>query len=369
MRRARWLAPWKDSETKPVLYHLVSRVVERRFAFGVEEKERFRTLMRMMERFTGCRVLSYCVMCNHVHILLEVPPMPAGVISDSEFLSRLSVLYGEAFVADIAVQLDAARHEGGLEGGNPERVEEIKGRFTYRMHDLGQFMKGLMQRFSQWFNTKHKRTGTLWEQRYKSVIVESGTAARTMAAYIDLNPVRAGMVEDPADYRWSSYGEAVGGGSKGNGKKAREGLVRAVTSDTDAGFDASKWKEASRRYRRLMGIGLERKTLNAKTDMSAKRGKSKNNAEAMGSGDHETVLPDLSMAKMLRCRVRYFTDGAVIGSKEFVNEVFADGRDRFSERRKDGARRMRGSGKAAAGVLWSSAGFAGGTVSRLLVRN
>jgi hypothetical protein len=52
--------------------------------------------------------------------------------------------------------------------------------------------------------------------------VESGTAARTIAAYIDLNPVRAGMVSDPADYRWSSYGGAVGGGAKGNGKKARE---------------------------------------------------------------------------------------------------------------------------------------------------
>jgi hypothetical protein len=50
----------------------------------------------------------------------------------------------------------------------------------------------------------------------------NGVAARTMAAYIDLNPVRAGMVTDPADYRWSSYGEAIGGGAKGNGKKARE---------------------------------------------------------------------------------------------------------------------------------------------------
>ncbi len=64
-----------------------------------------------------------------------------------------------------------------------------------------------------------------------------------MAAYIDFNPVRAGMVEDPADYRWSSYGEAVGGGPRGNGKKAREGLVRAITSDTDTGFDAGEWKD------------------------------------------------------------------------------------------------------------------------------
>jgi len=186
MRRARWIASWKDSETKPAIYHCISRVVDRRFAFGVEEKEWFRTLMRMMENFSGCRVLSYCLMCNHIHILLEVPPRPKGGISDADFLKRLSSLYGKGFVADVAAQLDVARHEGGVAGGNLERVEEIKGRFDYRMNDLGEFMKGLLQRFTQWFNGRHKRTGTLWEQRFKSVIVESGTAARTMAAYIDL---------------------------------------------------------------------------------------------------------------------------------------------------------------------------------------
>ena len=65
------------------------------------------------------------------------------------------------------------------------------------------------------------------------------------------------------------------------------------------------------------------------------------------------MLPDLKLAAMLRCRVRYFTDGAVIGSKAFVNEAFAAARERFTEKRKDGARRLRGNGKEAAGVLWS----------------
>lgn len=58
------------------------------------------------------------------------------------------------------------------------------------MHDLSEFMKTVLQRFTLWFNRTHQRTGTLWEEGFKSVIVESGTAARTMAAYIDLNPVR-----------------------------------------------------------------------------------------------------------------------------------------------------------------------------------
>jgi len=56
---------------------------------------------------------------------------------------------------------------------------------------------------------------------------------------------------------------------------------------------------------------------------------------------------------MLRCRVRYFTDGAVIGGKSFVNEVFDASRNRFSEKRQDGARVMSGSAKTAAGLLWS----------------
>jgi len=351
--KKRWISPWAESEEKPSIYHCVSRVVDRRFVFGDEERGKFRMFMRMTENFSGCRVLSYCVMSNHFHILLEVPPMPEGGLGDAELLRRLGVFYGENFVKSVADELVAARTEGGVDGGNPERVAEIHGRFTKRMHDLSDFMKTLLQRFTRWFNRTHNRTGTLWEERFKSVIVESGTAARTMAAYIDLNPVRAGMVEDPADYRWSSYGEAVGGGSRGNGKKAREGLVRAITSDTDTGFDAGEWKLASRRYRRLLGMALERKTLNAEVVTSGKMTVSRNDAEAMESGDNQTILPELKMAKMLRCRVRYFTDGAVIGSREFVNDAFAAARDRFTERRKDGARRLRGDAKAAAGVLWS----------------
>jgi hypothetical protein len=219
------------------------------------------------------------------------------------------------------------------------------------MHDLSEFMKTLLQRFTRWFNRTHKRSGTLWEERYKSVIVESGVAARTIAAYIDLNPVRAGMVSDPAEYRWSSYGEAVGGGRKGNGKKARAGLVRACMSHQGAGFEAEKWQEISRIYRRAMGLALGRKRGRA---TPASRGLvTKNSEEMLGSINNETVLPELGMASMLRHRVRYFTDGAVIGSKAFVNEAFAGARERFTAKRKNGARRMRGSGAPAAGVLWS----------------
>lgn len=344
MRRARWLAPWKDSNDKPAIYHCISRVVERRLAFGPQEKERFRVLMRMMESFSGCRVLSYCIMSNHFHLLLEVPPMPlrcegSGIkgLSDQELIKRLSAIYPESTVAHVAVELQNAQASG-----NQSYRDDIHARYTYRMNDLGQFMKTLLQRFTQWFNGRHERTGRLWEDRFKSVIVESGTASRSIAAYIDLNPLRARMVEDPADYRWSSYGEAVGGGTKGGGKKAREGLVRACMSQHGVGFEVEKWKEVSRIHHRNMGYALQR---------GGNHAVAMRDTERDGTDHAEESI--IHFADMLRHRVRYFTDGAVIGSKEFVNEVFSGARERFAPRRRDGARRMRGGGKPAAGVLWS----------------
>lgn len=349
MRRARFLAPWKDSPTKPAIYHCISRVVDRRYVLGDDEREQFRKFMRMQENFSGCRVLSYCIMSNHFHVLLEVPPMPQGGISDEELLKRLRATYSELFVATVANELAEARKEK-----RDAWAAEIHARFTYRMHHLSEFMKTLLQRFTRWFNRSHNRSGTLWEERYKSVIVEDGIAARTMAAYIDLNPVRAGMVSDPAAYRWSSYGEAVGGGAKGNGKKSREGLVRACIGHEGVGFEAERWKDASRIYRRLMGFALEKKKGRAQMKKDRKAVKPEmNTAEMLEAEENGTILPDLKLAGLLLHRVRYFADGAVIGSKAFVNEAFEGARERFTAKRKDGARTMRGCGKDAKGLLWS----------------
>ena len=347
MSSKRFLCPWAGSSTKPAIYHCVSRVVDRRFVFGDAEREHFRMFMRMYENFSGCRVLSYCIMSNHFHILLEVPPMREAGMGDEELLQRLGAIYSEAVVAAVAVELSAARSVG-----DDAQVAGIHERYTYRMHSLSEFMKTLLQRFTRWFNRMHQRSGTLWEDRYRSVIVESGVASRTIAAYIDLNPVRAGMVADPAEYRWSSYGEAVGGGGKGNGNRARAGLVRVCMSHQGAGFEAERWNDVARVYRRAMGLALDRKVGRA----AVEKGKVRpwmNEAEAIEATENGTVLPDLSMAGMLRCRVRYFTDGAVIRSKAFVNDTFTNARDRFSPRRKDGARAMRGSGREAKGLLWT----------------
>jgi putative transposase len=355
-RKARWLAEWREADGKPVFYHVISRVVERRFAFGAEEKEKFRALMRIQEKFSGCRVVSYCLMCNHFHLLLEVPPMGDGGLSDQELLNRLSAIYSEAFAAGVAKELADARavvyaEESGLE----EALAAIHKRFTYRMQDLGEFMKGLLQRFTQWFNRTHSRTGRLWEDRFKSLIVEDGLAARTISAYIDLNPVRAGMVKDPADYRWSSYGEAIGGGSKGQGRTARAGLVRAWGAHKGTTADSAHWDAGvSREYRKLLMEGALEKS----TEVIGRDGRTTVKILRKGvTGGERDEIPekagDLPLGKMLRCRIRYFSAGAVIGSRVFVDEAFSRSRSRFGPNRKSGARALKGEALAARGHLWS----------------
>src|SRR5690606_17914744 len=76
--------------------------------------------------------------------------------------------------------------------------------------DVGRLMQRLGRRYVWWFNVRHGRTGTLWEGRYKASLVDSGSHLLRCARYIDLNPVRARMVDDPAEYEWSSCAASCG---------------------------------------------------------------------------------------------------------------------------------------------------------------
>jgi putative transposase len=360
MARARWIVPWADSETKPAIYHCIARVVDKRFAFESQDKEQFRIYMRMMENFTGCRVLAYCVMSNHFHLLLEVTPRPKETLTDEQLLKRLGGLYPKAFVATVAKELADARQvvAQGLAADGEAYVQRIHERFTYRMHDLSEFMKTLLQRFTRWHNTRTKRRGNLWEETFKSVVVEDGLASKTMAAYIDLNPVRAGMVADPAEYRWSSYGEAMGATGK-SGAKAKAGLVRAIMADKGCEADARHWSgKVSRQYRMmLLGEGEEktREVVNEQGEREArvvKKGMAPEMVEA--ELDRLEAGRDVALRQMLRWKVRYFTDGVAVGSRAFVDGLHEQCRERFGANRKSGARKMRGKAACAAEHLWTA---------------
>ena len=245
MRRARFLGLGATEGGRGGIYHCVSRVVDRQFVLKRAEREQFVKLMRLYEEFCGVRVLAFCVMSNHFHILLEVPPRPAEGLPERELFRRLSLLYSEAYVEEVRELLRRAKKAGDQTG-----VEAVKEKFFYRMWDLSQFMKTLKQRFTQWFNKRHGRKGTLWEDRFKSVVVEDGYAARVMAAYIDLNPVRAGLVKRPEEYRWCSYAEALAGKMA-----AREGIERVMGECEEFCIGrrvTRKWREVISSYRVIL---------------------------------------------------------------------------------------------------------------------
>jgi len=174
-------------------------------------------------------------------------------MSDEEFLKKLKAFNSVAYYRDLEQMMSKLRKDGA----NKE-AEELKEKHTCRMHDLSCFMQGLKRRFSQWFNKTHNRTGTLWEGRFKSMIVQDGYAARVMSAYIDLNAVRAGMVARPEDYRFCSYGEAMKPTPDKWRALAREGLCRVMQLNRETGGRISPlksnvlWQESGSEWYRTM---------------------------------------------------------------------------------------------------------------------
>jgi putative transposase len=333
MRQGRFLAPGAREGLRAGIYHCVSRVVDRGFVLEKREKEHFVRLMRLYERFCGVRVLAFCVMSNHFHILLEVPQRPEEGLSERAFFARLSLLYSELHVAEVRQQIQERKKARDWDG-----VEEVMGRYLYRMWDLSQFMKTLKQRFTQWFNKRHGRRGTLWEERFKSVIVEDGYAARVIAAYIDLNPVRAGMVKAPEKYRWSGYAEALAGKPE-----ARVGIERVMSQFEEwAGGrrERKRWREVVSDYRVILFSDGEEDSRGQ--DRRQRVEVARRDPAREGVAQVRTSEGSLSSARLLRYKVKHFVDGAVIGSEAFVDEIFLAGRSRFGDRRTSGARKMRG---------------------------
>ncbi len=291
------------------VYHCISRIVGGQRLLGSLEKEKLREMLWQQSRFSGIEIITYCLMSNHVHLLVRVPGDVA--VSDSELVARAARFYGPESLYVQTLQRTLAQL-GTLS-------EDLREGLRGRMGDVSVFMKELKQRFSKWFNRQRNRFGTLWAERFKSVLVEDQPGVvQTVAAYVDLNPVRAGLVDDPKEYRWCGYAEAVGGS-----QEARRGL----SSFQPVG----PWNETAPAYRQILLVTSGRAGRSGKVMLEA----AEIRKELRRQGE-------LSMGQVLRLRVRYFTDGLVLGSRNYVNGVFAEFRDRFGPRRKTGARPLRG---------------------------
>ena len=286
--------------------------------------------MRKLEAFHGMRVVTYCIMSNHFHLLIEEPGAESReAVSADTIVERVKRLHDSDVARTLKEELERARA-----ADDQSWEDQILKRYRDRMGDLACFMKELKQRFSQWYNRNNGRRGTLWEDRYKSVLVEGdGKVLMTMAAYIDLNPLRAGMVKKVEDYRWCGYASAVGGNSW-----ARRGLGRILTTAGHVSGDEfeKRWDETASLYRLWLYHQGEDRVARESGEKVVKHGFTREAVE-----DEEARGGHLNLKEALRCRVRYLTDGAVLGSERFVNQVFKANRSKFGKTRKSGARAMR----------------------------
>ena len=276
------------------VYHVVNRCALSSMILDDLAKGQFVRMMWKQAAFAGMEVLSYCVMTNHFHVLVRVPE--PHEISDEELLRRYWILYGKnvPFSAAHPDVLETILEEGG------EEADALRKRLIARMHNLPSFVSELKQRFSIWYNKNRKNTGTVWAERFRSIIVEdSPEYTAPVAAYIDLNPVRAQIVEDPSEYAFSSYGATM----QVNDRLSKEGLVLLYQS-------VRSWKRAIQSYRVLLyGKGAQSKGHLDKDTGMIDSGRA---LEVIRSGGK------LSWAEYLRMRVGYFTRGCVLGSDAFV---------------------------------------------------
>lgn len=297
----------------PSFYHVYSRVVDRQFIIERAEKQFFLRWMRRLEQFSGVQVVTHCLMSNHFHMLVRVPEKAQMPMLDEAALRQLlPIIYSGRQLAEALQELDRACALAA--GGSSTWLNGILERYHARRFDLSAFVKELKHRFTAWFNGRNQRVGTLWEDKFHSVLVEGEeNTLLTMAAYIDLNPVRAGLVGDPKDYRWCGYGQAVAGG-----QEARSGLA-AILKHTHFGVNREvTWRQTGPRYRVLLYGQGEVRDIAGRDGEVARGGMSRDEVEKELARGGE-----LSVAQILRCKVRYFCDGAVLGTASFVDEVFA----------------------------------------------
>jgi hypothetical protein len=222
-------------------------------------------------------ILGFCLMGNHFHILVRV--IPEYKFSDEEILKRYINFYGdERIFAD------------GL-------VPSLR----MKLSSLSEFMREIKVNFARFYNRRHHRRGYFWGDRFKSVIVENGQTLINCLAYIDLNPLRAGLVELPEQYRWSSLGYHIQTNNQDNFLSTDFGLNE---------FSVKNLKERIRRYRRYV---YEAGSLN-----QPEKGNVKVIADKALEKERSRGF-ELSKSDRFRYRTRYFTDSGIIGSKAFVS--------------------------------------------------
>ena len=286
---------------------MVSRIGGRKFLLEGEEKGRLWSCISRAAAFSGVELLSWAIMDNHFHLLVRV--LERQEVSDAELERRMSVLYGHAKFAAVK-----DKWASWIKHGNGVRVLDEKARLRNRMFDLSQFCKTFKEEYSQDYNRRHENTGTIWEGRFKSILVEgSARALSTVSSYIHLNPVRAGIAKRPEEAKWTSFGAACSGN-----ESARTALC--ALSGRAFGAKFSDWASARAKLLSIMSGEMAGATASVSEWMAA-RAKDPVLARFFPAEDDETaknLAAPVDFGALLMQRVVSFLHGGAIGGFAFL---------------------------------------------------
>jgi REP element-mobilizing transposase RayT len=262
------------------VYHVMSRTALDGFPLGDVEKDFMMDLFKRYSTLYFVEILGFCLMGNHFHLLVRM--FPDHKFTDEDIKKRFVGFYGDERVF--------------ADGLIPSLREKLS--------NLSEFVREIKVGFARYYNRRHHRRGYFWGDRFKSVIVENGETLINCIAYIDLNPLRAGIVVRPEEYRWNSLGYHVQTNNRDNFLSTDFGLKE---------FNVKSKKERIRRYRRYI---YEAGAVN-----QPEKGKVKI-INGMVLEKERNREFELSRSDRFRYRTRYFTDSGIIGSKEFVSSNY-----------------------------------------------
>lgn len=282
-RMPRFLIPHQQAT-----YHVISRTALDGYPLGEQEKSVLLCIIQQLSAVYFCEVLGFCLMGNHFHLLVTM--RPEDEVSDEEVKESFQRRYGDEYTL------------------MPGQIPFYRQKWT----SLSEYVKEIKQSFTRMYNKKRGRKGTFWAERFKSVIVEKGETLINCLAYIDLNPVRAGLVDRPENYRWSSLGYRLRSSYKEQFLSWNLGLKE---------YNVKSPKQRLRLYREFVyargGVDI-------------------------GKGKILDGVPLPEGVERFIQRTRFFTDAGIIGSKEFVRQGFELFRDIIRPKRERKPHRIRG---------------------------
>ena len=270
-------------------YLVTNRVVGGSFIFGDLEKEFFRKLLFDGRKRYGYVVWDFCIMDNQYHALIEIPE--AATMARKDVLQRWTL------------------HQKSKSPGDPG--DSVLEAFRMKIHDLSVIISNIQQRFIQWYNKRKNRWGRLFGGRFDSVILDQYGAVAKAMAYITLNPVRAGIVKEPGEYRWCGYGERMAKGKLHDNEIAFAKLIQRELglSEQSLGGDETDIMECvwERFQGCLLGHAVERYGIDRQTV-----------AETL---NHENKPLELTWSQRLMLKAHFTAKGVAIGSRQFIENM------------------------------------------------